>query len=92
MCEHDLFSAEVDVNRLEDVGRFCADVRIKCSQCNLPFRFLGLPAGVDLNGAAVSVNGEEARLAIAPSGEVRSVLDDGGDVGFTIRKSYGGTK
>lgn len=85
-CEHKDFSAEVDVSRLEDTGRFMADVRIKCADCGLPFRFIGLPCGVDVNGAAVNINGQEAHLSIAPHNEVRSVLDDGGDVGFTVRR------
>lgn len=84
-CEHGDFAASVTVNRLEDSGRFEADVRITCTQCGVPFRFLGLPAGVDLNGAAVSVDGTEARLAIAPPGNVASFLD-GAPQGFTVRR------
>lgn len=88
-CEHMNFAAEVDVNRLptEEGGpikRYCADVRIKCADCGLPLRFIGLPAGLDLNGAATSVDATEARLAIAPKGEVISVME-GGVSGFSIR-------
>ncbi len=79
------FECDVTVVRLEDIGRFEADVKIMCRQCKTPFRFIGLPAGVDLNGATVSIDGQEARLAIAPKGEVLSELE-GGDVGFTARK------
>lgn len=85
-CEHMNFEADVTVNRLEDTGRFNADVRIVCAECRIPFRFIGLQAGVDLNGAAVSVDGTEARLAIAPKGEVVSLVDDGAVGGFTIRR------
>ena len=89
MCEHLNFVAEVDVNRLstkEDgrIDQYSADVRIKCAECDLPFRFIGLPAGLDLNGAATSVNAEEARLAIAPKGQVISVMENGVS-GFSIR-------
>lgn len=89
MCDHENFAAEVDVNRLPQkeggpVKRWCAEVRIKCADCELPFRFIGLPAGLDLNGAATSVNAEEARLAMAPKGQVISVLE-GGVSGFSIR-------
>jgi len=73
-CEHRDFEASVEVNRLEDTGRFNADVRIKCVECGTPFRFIGLPAGVDLNGAAVSIDGTEGRFAIAAKG------------GFTVRR------
>lgn len=86
MCDHPDFAAEVDVNRLSDSGRFQADVRIRCSKCGTPFRFIGLPAGIDLEGAATSVGGTEARLAIAPKGEVLSVLE-GAPIGFTVRRS-----
>ena len=83
--EHQSFEADVTVNRLEDTGRFQADVRVRCVQCNTPFRFIGLPAGLDLNGAAVSVDGTEGRFAIAPKGEVVSPLEGVG--GFTVRRT-----
>jgi hypothetical protein len=67
-CNHEDFSAMVDVNRLEDIGRFTADVRIECT----------------LNGATVSGDGCEARLAIAPKGDVIPPID--GLQGFSIRK------
>lgn len=92
MCEHRNFEANVNVNRIEDVGRFAADVSIRCADCGVPFRFLGLPSGVDLNGAAVSVNGEEARLAIAPRGEVATVLEEDTPAGFTVRRSPRGRR
>ena len=84
-CKHSVFDCDVMVNRLEDVGLFNADVRIKCAECGMPFRFIGLPAGVDLNGAAVSVDGTEARLAIAPKGDVITPLEGVG--GFTVRRT-----
>lgn len=68
--------------------QFMADVTVKCADCDLPFRFLGLPAGVDLAGAAVSNNAEEARLALAPRGQVLSVLD-GAPVGFSVKGEVG---
>lgn len=85
MCEHKSFACEVDVNRLEDIGRFSADVRIKCMDCGVPFRFIGLPGGLDLNGACVSLDGCEARLAVAPKGEVIPPLE--GPVGFSARRT-----
>jgi hypothetical protein len=85
MCKHESFVCEVDVNRLEDEHRFQADVRVRCAQCSVPFRFIGLPAGLDLNGAAVSVDGTEGRFAIAPKGEVVTPLEGVG--GFTVRRT-----
>ena len=85
-CNHPDFSGHLHVTRLEDTKRFTVDVTVKCAACGVPFRFLGLPAGLDLNGAAVSASGEEARLTIAPRGEVLSFLD-GAPVGFTARRT-----
>lgn len=68
MCEHKEFKATVAVNRLEDTGQFCADVTINCADCGKPFQFLGLEPGVDTQGARCSLDGLEARLAIAPEG------------------------
>lgn len=67
-CKHEDFNARVEVVRLENVGKFMADVTVNCAQCNLPFQFLGLPAGINMEGAMVSVDGLEARMAIAPQG------------------------
>ena len=86
-CKHEQFSAQVDVNRLEDSGRFSAEVRIKCAQCGAPFRFLGLPAGLDLNGASVSADGTEARLAIGTPETVANIIDGVCPVGFTVRRA-----
>lgn len=66
LCQHLNFSAIVTVARLTDTGRFMADVTIKCADCDLPFCFKGLPVGLDCNGATISPDGIEARLAIAP--------------------------
>lgn len=62
-----------------------ADVRIACADCGVPFRFLGLPAELDLTGAATSVDAEEARLAILPRGEAISCVE-GAPMGFAVRR------
>lgn len=90
-CDHPSFNATVDVSRLEDTGRFMSDVEISCAVCGVPMRFIGLPAGLDMNGATVSMDGTEGRFAIAPKGEVVSELE-GTPIGFTVRKDEGGTR
>lgn len=74
-CAHHNFQATVRVARLEDSGRFMAEVRIGCTDCDLPFQFLGLEPGLDLNGARVSIDGLEANIAICPLGQQASPLD-----------------
>ena len=83
MCAHENFSANVRVARLEDSGRFMAEITVKCAQCNKPFQFLGLEPGVDLDGARVSIDGLEANIAIAPEGARPSPLQR---MSFGIRK------
>jgi len=70
------FRAHVAVNRIEDKGAFAADVRVWCTECGIPFQFLGLEAGLDMQGARVSVDGLEARMAICPQGQAPSPLDN----------------
>jgi len=73
-CIHMNFKANVSVGRLTDpaneniVKAYTADVRVECAECGLPFQFLGLPMGMDTQGARVSTDGLEARLAISPQG------------------------
>jgi len=73
-CEHKSFHATVIVARLEDAKQFLADVRVKCADCGTQFQFLGLEPGIDTQGAHVSVDGLEARIAIAPAGSRPSPL------------------
>ena len=70
-CAHEQFVAAVDVNRMLDTGRFLADVRIKCVQCDSPFRFLGVAAGIAWDRPACSINETELHVPIEPEGEPR---------------------
>ena len=65
-CAHEDFSALVTVVRIENGKKFQAEVIVNCAECGIPFLFLGLPIGLDLDGATISVDGLEARLAISP--------------------------
>jgi hypothetical protein len=44
------------------------------------------PVGMDLTGAAVSIDGQEGRFAILPKGEVMTPLEDTECGGFTVRR------
>ena len=56
MCEHQNFDAKVRVARIEDKGRFMAEIRITCLDCGTPMQFMGLKPGLDFNGATVSLD------------------------------------
>lgn len=64
-CPHLNFAANVTVNRHTDTGSFTADVTVGCSDCDTPFTFLGLRAGVRNGAPTCSFDAREARLPIA---------------------------
>ena len=70
-CEHKNFEADVVVHRTlngdNSLLSFMADVKIRCRDCGMSFKFSGLERGLNLYGAMMSVDGLEARLAIVPS-------------------------
>lgn len=72
-CEHMNFAVKVGVARLAHteggpVTGFMAEITVQCAECGKPFQFLGLQPGVDTQGARVSIDGLEARIAILPDG------------------------
>jgi hypothetical protein len=63
------FDASVRVARIEDKGRFVAEIRITCMDCGTPMQFMGLSPGFNFNGATVSLDGLEANIGIFPQGQ-----------------------
>ena len=74
MCDHHNFKTDVRIARIEDKGRFMAEIRIHCTDCGTPMQFIGLKNGLDYNGATVSLDGLEANIGIHPQGESPSPL------------------
>lgn len=71
-CEHLNFGADCRVGRLTDkeggaVTGYTIDVKVKCKECGLPFRFLGLPHGYSFVEPSVSADGTELRAPIEPT-------------------------
>lgn len=86
-CDHNNFAAEVAVARLTStdggpVTSYLAEIRIRCEQCGIPFEFRGLETGLNLQGAAMSIDAQEANLAIIPQGTEPTPLDI---IGYRIR-------
>lgn len=82
-CKHEDFSVCANVIKLENTGQWTMDVTVDCMQCGHPFVFLGLPFGVNLNGAATSLDGTEGRFGLCPKGETPKT---GGLSGFTVNR------
>ena len=72
MCDHFEFKVNCQVARLEDVGKFQLEIKVHCIQCKMPFKFVGLKPGLDLEGAAMSIDALEASLSILPSDKIVS--------------------
>ncbi|MBB3453904.1 hypothetical protein FHT86_002160 [Rhizobium sp. BK313] len=51
-----------------------AEINVECADCKEPFQFIGLPPGLNLNGATVSINGLQANMAIGPNSQIMSPL------------------
>lgn len=65
-CQHLKFESMVTVIRIQNLGKFQANIVIRCADCGQPFEFVGLPRGMNIEGPAVSLDGLEARLAVRP--------------------------
>jgi hypothetical protein len=71
-CEHKTFDAKVAVARIEDIGRFVAEVTIRCVDCGVPFQFMGMQPGFNYHGPTVRLDGLQADLPICPQGALPS--------------------
>jgi hypothetical protein len=70
-CAHEQFAAAVNVHRLLDSGKFMAEVNVRCVDCDEPFRFIGLPAGINFEHPTVSIDGLTLHAPIEPEVEKR---------------------
>lgn len=75
-CKHENFSANVAVGRLSHndggpITGYVANVTVKCVQCGLPFRFIGLSAGGYPTEPRVSIDGTELRAPLEPATHAR---------------------
>lgn len=71
-CPHENMAADVDVNRLTDdedgpVVAYVADIRVRCIDCDEPFRWIGVPAGMSPRHPMVSVDETELHAPMRPA-------------------------
>ena len=67
-CKHENFRVDANVARIEDVGAFSVDLRIRCTDCDEPFEWVGLPNGYSPYSPTVSIDSQEMRAPIVPQG------------------------
>jgi hypothetical protein len=86
LCEHDSGQkVEAVMHFMEDTRQFSLEIRVRCSVCAERFRFLGLPLGLNLQGATMDPDGLTARLAMSPESREPHPLT-GQVQGFTVVK------
>ena len=66
-CQHEAFHGQFDIKRMADTGDILAEIQIRCTQCNTPFRFKGVPAGVHFEHPTVTITGEQLLAPIEPA-------------------------
>jgi len=70
--KHEKFESKVTIFRLTDgdpmhITGYSAEVQVKCTQCDLPFRFVGCQAGWAFADPRVSVDALQLRIPIEPA-------------------------
>ena len=66
-CPHMNFEADIKVIRLEDTGKFYAEIKINCSDCKMPMKFIGMEMGLSPFEPMMSPDELIATLPIRPS-------------------------
>ena len=71
-CSHLNFAANASVGRLSDkeggtITGYVVDVTVKCADCGLPFRWIGIAAGNHYAEPRVSIDGTELRAPLEPA-------------------------
>ena len=75
-CQHEIFRADVEVNRIaddgtgEDIVHFIADVRITCTECGEAFGFRGPPGGHSWDEPRCQVDGLRITLPLMSPAEL----------------------
>lgn len=87
-CEHPNFTAVVHVARLTrsdddpTVTGYSASITTACADCGEPFRWLGLPIGLNPAAPTCSFDGTELRAPLYPANAEAVVLSG---PGYSIR-------
>ena len=74
-CKHMNFETGAKVARLHEEDKpeiitgYRLDLIVRCSECGLPFEFVGLPGGYHINSPTVNIDATELRCPIKPSSD-----------------------
>ena len=70
-CPHEAFDVKASVHRMTDgdggpVTNYLAEIEIRCTVCDLPFHFVGVPAGYSPRHPMVNVGATMLNAPIVP--------------------------
>jgi hypothetical protein len=65
-CRHTELNSQVSVHHLEDTGLFIAELEVRCTQCGIPFHFLGAPTGLSMSKPTVDVPATTIHVPMLP--------------------------
>lgn len=83
-CKHMRYDAQVRVARIEDIGRFVAEVTIRCAECDTPVSVPRPATRLQLRRRRrCALDGLEADLPICPRGVQPTPLH--GLMGYTVK-------
>lgn len=87
-CEHDVFDAVVEINRLTaveggPVTSYSASITVTCIGCKQPFMWMGAPVGLSPRLPMTSVDALELRAPLRPASAPAGFGEDG--PGFSVR-------
>ncbi|MGW6292448.1 hypothetical protein [Streptomyces sp. NPDC055058] len=72
-CPHENFAAHVDVARITrsdtdpTVIGYSADIKVNCTDCDEPFRWTGVPAGLSPRQPMCSIDETELHAPLRPA-------------------------
>jgi hypothetical protein len=74
-CEHFSFISYANVFRLTDIDNgpvtgYSVEVKVQCSDCGMPFGFVGVDQGISTYKPMVSFDRKELRAPIVPAEEL----------------------
>lgn len=88
-CAHPTFEAHVCVNRVEDIGKFVAEIQVRCAVCQIRFRFVGPDMGLDYRQPMVGVSRLELRAPIEPDPDMTMRCAEYSDTRFPTDEKVG---
>lgn len=81
-CTHPNVDAHLNFVRLEDLGRYIAELQLRCTECRVRFRWVGFDIGMSTKEPMTNGDGFELRAPIEPDPHLTSLMAGDPETGF----------